>query len=51
MAPAIKPAIPVNNIVLFETAAHSTPITKLILETNPSVEPKTAARNALPPTD
>jgi hypothetical protein len=49
IAPAKSPAIPVNNIVSLETAAPATPMTKLILETNPSLEPKTAARKAFPP--
>ncbi len=51
MAPANNPADPVNKIALLDTAAPATPMTKLILETNPSFAPKTAARNAFPPTD
>jgi hypothetical protein len=51
IAPANNPAHPVSKMVLLETAAPATPMTKLILETNPSFAPKTAARKAFPPTD
>jgi hypothetical protein len=48
-APATSPANPVNRIWRPGTAAPATPITRLRLETRPSLAPSTAARSALPP--
>ena len=48
-APATRPARPVNRIVFPGTAAPATPMTRLRLETSPSLAPSTAARSALPP--
>ena len=48
-APATSPASPVSRIVPPGTAAPATPITRLRLETSPSLAPSTAARSALPP--
>ena len=42
--------MPVTRIVALDSAAPATPITRLRLETRPSLAPSTAARRALPPT-
>src|ERR1700712_3972512 len=47
-APATSPARPVSIMVRSAAAAPATPITRLRLETSPSLAPSTAARSALP---
>ncbi|MOA51016.1 hypothetical protein D3C78_1741070 [compost metagenome] len=45
MAPAISPAIPVTSNVAWLALAAATPISRLAVETMPSLAPRTAARS------
>ena len=45
MAPAINPAIPVTSRVEWLALAAATPISRLAVETIPSLAPSTAARS------
>jgi hypothetical protein len=45
MAPAASPAVPASRMSPFAADAIATPITRLAVETIPSLAPSTAARN------